>query len=316
MYKYQLTIVIVNWNTKTLTSECLRSIFENYHSKDWNVVVVDNASSDGSVELISSLFPQVELVKNTQNRGFAAANNQVLSRRDSKFYLLLNSDTYVIGDAIKSSLDFINAKSEVGAFSCKVLNEDMTYQQTCFNYPTISSRLHDAFKFRNVFGKKHVSKEMLDNWDRNSEREVEVITGCYLLVSQEVIDDVGILDEDFFFFGEETDWCFRIKSKGWKLVFSPVGEIVHYGGGSAKKLQHKRELMLHSSIVRFMKKHHGFLSAIAMYVIMFMFVLTRFFYWSFLYLVKNKKQNRDKASFFLKCITGYVAAWPRNNRSW
>jgi len=307
-----LVIIIVNWNTQEMTIECLQSIYANGVKNSWSIVVVDNNSQDKSVELIKKKFPQVVLFENTDNVGFAAANNQVLRKVDAKNYLLLNSDTLVLGDVIKKSIAFINSEPTIGGMGCRVLNKDKTVQLTCSRFPTIINLLLQLFALDKFKKPSFLCRYQYRSWRRDSERDVEVISGCYLMLKREVVEQVGLLDENFFFFGEETDWCKRIKKAGWRLVFSPVGEIIHFGGGSVKKLKYKRDLLLSNAIVNLHKKHYGFISAAVVAIIIFLFTLTRGFGWGLIYLFSHKKDAKERSLHFIKSLPLLHTIWKRN----
>lgn len=316
MKKFKLTVIIVNWNTRQLVLDCLDSIYSNYINNDWNIVVVDNNSHDNSADAFEMSYPNIEVIRNKDNIGFAAANNQILKRDDSDFYLLLNSDTYVIGDVLQKSLDYIQSNENYGVMGCRVLNSDKSVQYTCSKFPTLKSKVEQVFQFSKLFGGKYKSDELMTDWHRDSEREVDVVTGCYLLIRNTVIQQVGILDEDFFFFGEETDWCYRIKKAGWKIQFSPVGEIVHYGSFSAQKLSYKRDLMLSGAIVRFFLKNRTKTEAVLVYAVMFCFNVSRALVWIIKYGLNRKLFYKQRASLFLNCVLRYHKAWPTNKKGW
>lgn len=275
-----LSIVIIEWNTIDLLRDCLASVFANQGGLKLEVIVVDNDSHDGSPEMVESEFPEVIQIRNADNRGFAAANNQGFDICTGRHVLLLNSDTYVIGDVLAASVRYLDQNPDVGAMGCRVLNPDKTMQATCSMWP----RLLDLFFMSSGLWKlkrpKVFGRYQMTHWQRDDERPVEVISGCYLMLRQDVLQQVGPLDEDFFFFGEETDWCKRIRDAGWKLMFAPVGEIVHYGSASARKLNHKRDLMLTDATIRLHRKHHGPLAARMAWLILFGFNLSRAAFWS------------------------------------
>ena len=275
MSQPDLSIVIVEWNTVDMLRDCLASVFANNGGLDLQVIVVDNASEDGSPEMVEAEFPQVTQIRNADNRGFAAANNQGFEICTGRHVLLLNSDTYVLGNVLAASVAYLDAHADVGAMGCRVLNPDRTMQATCSMWPRLLDLVFMStglWKLRHprVFGRYQMT-----DWARDDERPVEVISGCYLMVRAEVLAQVGPLDEDFFFFGEETDWCRRIADAGWRLMFAPVGEIVHYGSASARKLNHKRDLMLTDATVRLHRKHGGAGPAAAAWTILFGFNLSR-----------------------------------------
>lgn len=252
-----VSIIIVNWNTKKLLKDCLRSIYEQTHNIGFEVIVVDNCSSDGSTEMVRAEFPKVILMGNKENRGFAAANNQAIAITRGRYILLLNSDTVILDKAIEKTVSFADAHPEAAASGCRVLNPDSSVQTTCFMFPSILNMLLSSTYLYKLFpGSKFFGREQMTWWDRNDVREVDVVTGCFILVRREAIEQVGILDERFFMYGEETDWCYRMKKNGWKIMFTPVGQIIHFGGQSASKTPVSMTIQLKLSILKFIKKHY------------------------------------------------------------
>lgn len=293
-----LSIVIVNWNTQQLLREVLQSIHETLSGITAEVIVIDNGSSDGSPEMMARAFPEVTLICNTQNRGFAAANNQGFEIARGRHVLLLNSDTIILGDVLAASVRYLDSHPRVGAMGCRVLNTDRTMQRTCSLFPgplnmlLLTSGLWTLQRpsaLRAVFGRY----QMMD-WARDSERDVEVVTGCYLMVRAEVLQQVGPLDETFFFFGEETDWCRRIASAGWAIRFAPVGEIIHHGSASARKLNHRRDLLLTDALVRLNRKHGGALAAAAVWTLLLGFNLSRALFWTCRAVIHSKAADRAR----------------------
>ena len=249
------SIIIVNRNTKAILRDCLRSIFVQAQGVFFEVIVIDNASTDGSDEMVKSEFPDVLIIRNSENRGFAAANNQGISIAKGRYILLLNSDTIVLDKAIHKTVSFADAHPEAAIVSCRVLNPDMTLQPTCFMFPSIlnmllsSTYLYKLFPHSRIFG-----RELMTWWDRSDVREVDVVTGCFMLVRCEAINVVGIMDERFFMYGEETDWCYRFKQAGWRMLFTPDAEVIHLHGASTKQIQSQMILQLRGSILLFLKK--------------------------------------------------------------
>ncbi|RFA29345.1 glycosyl transferase [Alkalilimnicola ehrlichii] len=306
-----LSIVVVSYNTQAMTDDCLRSVYEQAGDLALQVIVVDNDSRDGSVEMIKSRYPQVELIENNDNKGFAAANNQGFALCKADQVLLLNSDTLVLGDVLKESVAYLNQHEDVGAMGCRVLNSDRTLQRTCSGYPTLGRLLSMTLGLDRLPGRLAVDTYQLRSWARDSEREVDVISGCYLLVRKSIIDQVGGLDEQFFFFGEETDWCLRMRKAGWRLMFAPVGEIVHYGGGSVKKLNHRRDVMLTEATVRLHKKNGGLLAACGAFAILSLFNGSRALLW---WLLSWKGAGAaERAQHFRRVVLDIGATWPRRS---
>lgn len=304
----ELSIIVVSYNTREMTQECLQSIYTNAGEVSLEVIVVDNNSQDGSVEMLAAQFPHVHLVKNRENRGFAAANNQGLAVAQGEYILLLNSDTISLGNVLVESVRYLESNLKVGAMGCQVLNFDRTIQATCSGFPTLLRLLIMTLALDRIPFFPILDTYLLRSWPRDNERDVEVISGCFLMARREVIERIGGLDEQFFFFAEETDWCRRILQDGWKLMFSPVGKIIHHGGGSVKKLNHNRDVMLTVATVRLHRKYGGNLSAVAAYLILMAFNFSRALLWNLTALVNPS--HRKRANHFINVVRSYWECWP------
>lgn len=304
----ELSIVIVSFNTEAMTRECLESIFLNAPDLDFEIIVVDNASTDGSPEMIEDSFPDVILIRNIDNRGFAAANNQAFAIARGRYILLLNSDTIILDRALQHSVAYLEEHPDVGAMACRALNTDRTLQLTCSEYPSHLNLILQATGLDRLPWPRALGKYQMRHWRRDSERDVDVISGCYLMIHRAAFDDVGLLDENFFFFGEETDWCYRLRRLGWKLRFAPVGEYIHHGGGSAKKLRAKRDLMLTQALVRLHRKHGGLSAAALTFAILLIFNTSRAAVWTLLSPVKA--QFAERANHFREVSANMRQTWP------
>ncbi len=304
-----LSIVIISYNTLEMTQDCLSSVYENTGELKLQVIVVDNDSKDGSAEMVRKKFPQVTLIANENNLGFATANNQGFRLASGEYVLLLNSDTVILGDVLVRSVEYMRTHPNVGAMGCRVLNTDLTMQATCSGYPTLGrlSLMASGLDRLSVF--QAYDRYMLRGWQRDTERDVEVISGCYLLVKRVVIDTVGGLDEDFFFFGEETDWCLHIHKAGWQLKFAPVGEIIHHGGGSVNKLNYRRDIMLSEATIRLHLKNGGLLNGIIAFMIICIFVFTHAAGWSFISITLGN--GHDRARHFRDVASHISDIWPK-----
>lgn len=293
-----LSIVIVNWNTVQMLREVLESVFAHAGPLALQVIVIDNASEDGSADMVAAEFPQADLIRNTENRGFAAANNQGFEIARGRHILLLNSDTLVLGGVLAASVAWLEAHPRAGAMGCRVLNTDHTMQPTCSMFPgplNLALLGSGLWKLR---WPAWLGRYRMTGWNRDSFRQVEVISGCYLMLRREVLDQVGPLDEDFFFFGEETDWCQRMRDAGWELWFAPVGEIIHHGSVSAKKLNHRRDVMLTGALVRLNGKHGGPLRRALAWTILFGFNLSRAAFWGLRAALGRRPADADRARHF------------------
>jgi len=289
-----LSIIIVNWNTRSIVCDCLRSIYEQCGEIELEVIVIDNASTDGSVEMVKKDFPQVTLIENPQNRGFAAASNQGIAISKGRYVLLLNSDTVVLDNAIAKTAAFADSHPKAAIVGCRVLNPDQTLQPTCFMFPSILNMLLSSTYLYKLFPKsKFFGRERMTWWDRNEIREVDVVTGCFMLIRQKAIQQVGTMDEQFFMYGEETDWCYRFKQAGWKIMFTPACEIIHLGGQSSRQQRSKMMLQLRGSILLFIKKHNSFLTYALACLLVALFFFLRVPYWLLRALFSRNSKGDD-----------------------
>ena len=307
-----LSIIIVNWNTLQMTRECLESVRAALIGPDAGRIVaetilIDNASEDGSADMVAAEFPEVRLIRNVENRGFAVANNQGFAVARGRQILLLNSDTLVHGDVLSASVAYLDANPEVGAMGCRVLNSDGSVQLTCHQYPWLVNEFLMTSGLWKLKRPRWFGRYLMTDWARDTEREVQVISGCYLLLRREVLDEVGPLDEAFFFFGEETDWCRRMTDSGWRLMFAPVGVITHYGSASARKLNHRRDVLLTGAKIRLHRKHGGRLAAAAAWAMALAFNGGRAIYWS-LRALGGGGAARERATHFRR-VVGDLSQW-------
>lgn len=289
-----VSIIVVNWNTQDILRNCLKSIYEQGGEVALEVIVVDNASTDGSAEMVRKDFPQVILIENSENRGFAAANNQGIAITKGRYVLLLNSDTIILDNAIDKTLYFADAHPESAVVGCRVLNPDRTLQPTCFMFPSILNMLLSSTYLYKFFPKnKFFGREQMAWWDRSDIREVEVVTGCFMLIRQKAIQQVGTMDEQFFMYGEETDLCYRFRQAGWKVMFTPVCEIIHLGGQSSRQKRSKMILQLRGSILLFMKKHNSSLKYALACLLVALFFFLRVPYWLLRAVFSHKNKSDD-----------------------
>ncbi|HNS20231.1 MAG TPA: glycosyltransferase family 2 protein [Sedimentisphaerales bacterium] len=307
MSRPDVTVVVVSWNTREILRDCLRSVYENGGAVRCQVIVVDNASADGSAEMVRSEFPEVQLIANADNLGFAAANNQGMAMAGGRYVLLLNSDTVVLDGAIAKTVAFADAHPDVAVVGCRVMNPDRTLQPTCFMYPSLLNMVLSATYLYKLFPRSRLfGRERMTWWQRDDERDVDVVTGCFMLVRREAIEQVGVMDEQFFMYAEETDWCYRFRQAGWRLLFSPVGEIIHLGGQSSKRVGVEMTVQLRLSILRFLRKHHGRAYYRLACLLVFAFFAVRIPGWLIVY--SMSRGRREQAASKLKA---YFAATKR-----
>lgn len=275
-----VSVIIVNWNTRELLKDCLSSVYEQAGDVELEVIVVDNASTDSSVEMIKNDFEGVNLIENAENRGFAAANNQGIAVSKGRYVLLLNSDTVVLDNAIAKTVSFADALPRAAVTGCRVLNPDGTLQPTCFMFPSVLNMLlSSTYVYKLYPSSRFFGRERMTWWDRNDVRQVDVVTGCFMLVRREAIDEVGVMDERFFMYAEETDWCYRFKKAGWDVVFTPAAQIIHLGGQSAAKRPVAMIIQLRLSILGFIRKHRGRFARLIAGLLTAMFFIVRLPVW-------------------------------------
>lgn len=247
-----ISIIIVNWNTKDMLVNCLESIYRTQKSA-FEVWVVDNGSADGSVEAVKAMFPQARLIENQENLGFAKANNQALKLASGSYLVLLNSDCVLGPGSLDTMIKFMSGHKDVAICSPQLLNEDSTRQNSIANIPTLSTELLNKSLLRRLFPGKYPGKERIID----EPFQVESVIGACMVVRKEAIEDCGLLDEDYFLFLEETDWCKRVREKGWKVVFHPGGEVFHLQGASARKSIVRARIEYWKSRYVFFRKHRG-----------------------------------------------------------
>lgn len=302
-----ISVVIVNWNTLGLLRDVLQSVYATLAPQiTAQLIVIDNASTDGSADMVAAEFPHCVLIRNSANRGFAAANNQGFALATGRHILLLNSDTIVLGDVLAASLRYLDANPAVGAMGCRVLNLDRSMQRTCSMWPSLTNLILLTSGLWKLRWPRFFGRYQMMDWHRDTARAVDSISGCYLLLRRAVLEQIGPLDEAFFFFGEETDWCRRMRDAGWQLMFAPVGEIVHYGSASARKLNHRRDLLLTDAMVRLHTKHGGRAAGAAAWSILFCFNLSRAVFWGLRATLQRRPVNTERAGHFYRVVQGQI----------
>lgn len=256
-----LTISIVNYNTRNLLEQCLESIYENTEKISFEIIVFDNNSDDGSVELLKERFPQVKLIENDENIGLSGANNKVFLVAQGKHVLLLDSDTIVLPSVLQMLSKFLDAHPEVGAVGSSVLNPDFTLQGTARSFPApINALFGRRSRLTKAFPNNRFSRRYLTCLNKNDGEpfEVDWVSAACLMFRREVIDLIGLMDEAFFVYWVDADWCKRIKDAGWKVYCVPQAKVVHmerYKIG--QKISSKMIVDFHQGVYHFYRKHYA-----------------------------------------------------------
>jgi hypothetical protein len=260
-----LTICIVTWNCRDLALDCLATLYGRPQGVDFDLLIVDNASTDGTPEALREAFPLAEVVANPDNRGFAAANNQGLTAGCSEFLLLLNPDTLVPAGGLRDLLAVARDHPEAGAVGPKLINPDGSLQYSCRRFPRPWAALfRDTIFGRLVYNDPWTRQYLMTDWAHDEVREVDWVSGAAVLLRRKAVEDVGVLDEQFFWGSEDVDYCKRLWDAGWKILYTPQPVITHRIGGSTDRVVIATVLRRHASWRRLYAKHfsHGFLDRV------------------------------------------------------
>lgn len=255
-----LSVIIVSHNTRELLALCLDALLENLASSGlgYEVIVVDNASMDRTVEMVLERFPQVQLLANEENLGFAAANNQGLEASEGNHLLLLNPDTQVQGEALQLLHQFLVFHPQAGMVGPKLLYPDGRFQHSAFSFPTLSMVFLDFFPLTHrLINSRLNGRYPKALYEAGEPFPIDHPLGAAMMVRRQAVEQVGPLDERFFIYCEEIDWCMRMKKKGWKIFCLPQAEIVHYVGQSTGQFREAMYVELHRSRYRLYEKHYG-----------------------------------------------------------
>ncbi|MBU1626416.1 glycosyltransferase [bacterium] len=260
-----LSIIIVNWNTKKFLDDCLESIYRTTTGISFEIYVIDNDSKDGTSAMVREKYPRVKFIQNKTNEGFAKANNRGIKKSKGDFVLLLNPDTLLMGNPLATIVDYMKNHEDVGICGCKVLNKDGSIEPACRRgIPTPKAALYRFIGLNKLFPKNpRYSKYNLTHLNPHKVSEVDAISGSFFMLRREVIEKIGLLDEKFFLYGEEIDWCYRIKNYGYKVVYNPAAEIIHYKGGSSSQNKLRSFYEFYHSMFIFHEKHFSHKSSLA-----------------------------------------------------
>jgi GT2 family glycosyltransferase len=253
-----LSICLVNWNTREDLRRCLASIPEGAQTIAYEILVVDNASADGSPEMVARDFPGVHLIRNDDNLGFSRANNQAIAHSRGDYILLLNSDTVVHPGALACLVAALDAHPEAGIAGAKLLNGDGSLQYSCRRFPTFSAGLvRNSPLARLLPGHKGVQDYLMTDFDHASRCSVDWVSGAALCIRRQTLQQIGRLDEGYFMYCEDVDWCYRAHQAGWDVQYIPDAVITHLIGRSSDKAVAAMVRAHHTSMRRFYWKHYA-----------------------------------------------------------
>jgi hypothetical protein len=269
------------------------------------IIVVDNNSMDASPEFILENFPHVKLIQNNSNVGFAQANNTGIKNSNGKYLCLMNSDVEVLDGCLNQLFNYVEQNPKIGLVGPKILNPDMTLQHSCRNFPSLWNNFCAAVGLSSIFPKyRAFSPEQMLYSSGNRICRVDALSGCFLMIRRSTLDDVGMLDEDFFIYSEDIDLCKRIKQAGWDIVFYPSAIAIHYGGGSSSNDPARFSVEKLKAILQYWKKHHSESECACIYYILFLHYIVRIASRLLLYIVKpaEREKVRNQLSQHFACI--------------
>lgn len=262
-----VSIIIVNWNTKQYLVDCVESLKRESSGITMEIIVVDNGSADGSQEALRASHPDVLLIENDANLGFSKANNIGIEVSRGRYVCLVNTDVIALDSCVPRMVRYMDADADVGAVGPRTVNREMELRENCRNFPTLNNAcadyllLHKLFPNSRVFPSRTLKKSAY-----GSTHSAEVLSGCFLMVRREAMEEVGVLDERFFFYGEDTDWCKRFAEAGWKLTFLSAAQAIHFGGASSAAYPVKYQLAMEKADLQYWRKHNHPLEC-ALYVL-------------------------------------------------
>lgn len=254
----KVSVIIVSWNARDYLKTCLASIRQTGAGVVQEVIVVDNGSSDGSPEMVVAEFSDVHLIRSTENLGFARGNNLGMQHAAGEYFALINSDIVVHPGCLQSLEEFLDTHPSVALVGPRATGGDGRLQHTCRKLPTVWNTFCEAVTLHRLFPSVPclAGREML-HWDHDTEESVEVLSGCFWMVRRKVVEQVGGLDERFFFYAEDVDWCKRFRDAGWKVMLAPKATTTHFGGVSSANKPFRYSIELHRANLAYWRKHYG-----------------------------------------------------------
>lgn len=257
--KPDISVVIVNWNTCALLAKCITAVEREAAAIPHDIWVVDNSSSDNSVAMMRRDFPHVHVIESEVNLGFAGANNLAMQRSEGRYLLLLNTDAIMTPGSILALLDLAERTPRAGIVGAHLLNPDGSFQASYTDFPT----LWQEFLILSTIGRRLRSPWYPSHGPEEAKgpQRVDYVEGACMLVRRDALEDVGGLDEGYFMYAEEVDWCKRMADRGWEVWYQPAAKVVHIGGASSANRKTSREADLYRSRVRYFRIHHGWLQA-------------------------------------------------------
>jgi GT2 family glycosyltransferase len=274
-----ISVVIVGWNAKQYLEMVLDSLGANPPRRSMEILVVDNASTDGSSEMMKAKFPGVRILRSEENLGFSKGNNLAIGECEGRYIALVNPDVVVLPGCLDALADFLDEHPNVGNVGPRVLNPDMTLQVSCRQFPSIWNNLCSAAGLSTAFKNSRIfSGERMCFSPHDRTTPVDILVGCFSMIRRETFDAVGLLDDDLFMYGDDLDWCKRCWNAGWEVVFYPGAFAIHYGGKTTASYPVRFAVAQQRSILHYWSKHHGFWGVLGIRSVMMFHHLVRYLF--------------------------------------
>lgn len=296
-----MSIILVCWNNKAYLDPCLKSLYDAGLKSSFDVVVVDNGSTDGSQQMLAEKYPDVLVIQNDENVGLAKASNQGIRATNGKYVLLFNNDTLITDSSFDLLVEFLDTHKEAGAVAGKLLNPDGSFQAGSADFSTLLEEFLIATHIGELLWPGYPS-----HGDSNEIKETGWLSSACLLLRRSALDQVGLLDEGYFIYGDEADLQYRLHKAGWKVYFQPASTIIHYGGRSMDRW--KRRKMVYRGKMLFYKKNYGFLSTLALRILFGVISFFKLLIWCVLFVVPSsneqaRKELRSNWEVIMLCIS-------------
>lgn len=305
-----VSVIIVNYNTCDLLRECLNSVVRASTPKE--IIVIDNASTDGSVQMVKTEFPDVLLIMNDKNERFAKPNNMAMKIAKGRYYFLLNSDATILPNTLDVLLNYMETHSEVGVCAPQLIYPDGSIQPSCRGFITLWTHFCDMLVLDRIFpNSKIFAKSEMTYFDHRSIKEVDHIMAAAILIRREAIMDAGMFDEKLSINYNDLDLSYRIRQKGWKIVFFPETQVIHHHSKTTKMMNQQFELFseLYSNVFYYFKKHYGKYSVVIYKLFMIIGFSLRTMFWLFRSCFKSSDSTKYVLRFSWKSLVVALSIW-------
>lgn len=290
----ELSVIIVNWNTCQLLDSCLSSVYETKEDLAVEIIVVDNSSSDGSLQMLKDKYPEVSVIRNPENVGFARANNQGFGASKGRYILLLNSDAILLDGALQELIQLANSNPKIGLVGARLINQDGSFQASFTNLPNLLQELLIVSGVgRLVYGKWYPSHGPAIS---RGPQSVGYVEGACMLIRRAPYEEIGGMDESYFMYSEDVELCKALHDHGWVVMYQPTAKVIHLGGGSSKHRRPQREADLYQSKVSYYRRHHGNFQADLVKGIIFIFACIKLIFHRSIKIITHGRYGREVVS--------------------